>query len=104
MSWHHWIEEHHPQSDINYDYLLELAINSYSLMKKSRKMGHIDRVHYIVMWWYKHKNKFKKYNTTIKLGIALEIHHATVIHYYKRRKISRIYEEETKCIKDFIES
>ena len=97
-------EENHPEADINYDYLLELAIISYSLMKKTRKMGHIDRVHYIVIWWHKHKNKFKKYNTTIKLGIELEIHHSTVIYYYKRRKKSRIYEEETKCIKDFIES
>ena len=34
--------------------------------------------------------KFKKYNTTIKLGIELEIHHSTVIYYYKRRKKSRI--------------
>jgi hypothetical protein len=104
MSWHHWIEEHHPELEIDYDYLLELAITNYNLAKKTRKMGHIDRTHYIIMWWHKHKHRFLKYNTTIKLGMALDIHHATVIHYYKRRKISRIYEEETKCIKDFIES
>jgi hypothetical protein len=103
MSWHHWIKEHHPEAYENYDYLLELAINAYSLKKKCQKMGHIDRAHYIIMWWYKNKHKFKTYNTTIKLGIALEIHYSTVIYYYKRRKISRIYKEETKCIKDFIE-
>lgn len=104
MSWHHWIEEHHPELEIDYDYLLELAIANYNLAKKTRRMGHIDRIHYIIMWWHKHKHRFLKYNTTIRLGIALDINHATVIHYYKRRKKSRIYEEETKCIKDFIES
>lgn len=104
MSWHHWIEEHHPELEIDYDYLLELAITNYNLAKKTRRMGHIDRIHYIIMWWHKHKHRFLKYNTTIKLGIALDINHATVIHYYKRRKKSRIYEEETQCIKDFIES
>jgi hypothetical protein len=104
MSWNDWIKKNTTDRDINYDRLLELTISSYSLDKKTKKMGQKDRVHFLVLWWHKHKNKFKKYNTTIKIGIALEIHHATVIHYYKNRKISRIYEEETKCIKDFIES
>lgn len=104
MSWDHWIKQHVTDKDINYDRLLELATSSYNLDKKSRKMGQKDRVQFIVIWWMSNKNKFVKYNTTTKLGILLNIDHATVIHHYKRRKASRLYEEETKCIKDFIES
>jgi hypothetical protein len=102
MSWDHWIKE--KIVDVDYDRLIELAVSSYNLGKKTRKMGQKDRVQFIVVWWRDNKEKFFRYNTTTKLGALLNIDHSTVIHHYSLRKKSRRYEEETRCIKDFIKS
>jgi hypothetical protein len=102
MSWDYWIKE--KIVDVDYDRLIELAVSSYNLGKKTRKMGQKDRVQFIVLWWRDNKEKFFRYNTTTKVGALLNIDHATVVYHYKSRKKSRIYEEETRCIKDFIES
>ena len=104
MSWENWINIHDTNKEIDYDKLLELVVSSYDLDKKTRKMGQKDRVQFTVKWWLKNKIKFLRYDTTTKIGILLNINHATVIHHYMRRKSSRLYAEETKCIKDFIES
>ena len=104
MSWDYWIKKNTTDKDINYDRLLELAVSSYDLTKKTRKMGHKDRVQFLIKWWLNHKQKFVKYDSLTKIGILLNIDHATVIHHCKHRKASRLYKEETKCIKDFIES
>lgn len=104
MSWKDWIKQNTTDRDINYDRLIELAISSYSLDKKTRKMGQKDRVQFLVLWWLNNKNKFIKYNTTTKLGALLNLDHSTVTYQYTRRKKSKIYEEEIKCVKDFIES
>lgn len=104
MSWNDWIKQNTTDKDIDYDRLLELVVSSYQLDKTTRKMGQKDRVQFTILWWDKNKNKFKKYDTTIKLGVLLDIDHSTVVYHYKKRKKSRIYEEETQCIKDFIES
>jgi len=104
MSWNDWIKQNTTDKDIDYDRLLELAVSSYNLDKKTRKMAQKDRVQFTLIWWEKNKKKFKKYTTTCRVGSLLNINHATVVHHYTSRKKSRIYEEETKCIKDFIES
>jgi hypothetical protein len=104
MSWNNWIKKNTTDRDIDYDRLLELVVSSYNLDKKTRKMGQKDRVQFVLVWWNQNKDKFRKYNTTTRVGALLNIGHATVIHHYAYRKMSSIYEEETKCIKDFIES
>jgi len=103
MSWEYWIDSK-GEKLIDYDKLLELVVSSYDLAKKTRKMGQKDRVQFIAIWWLKNKTKFIKYNSTTKVAVLLNVNHATIIHHYTKRKPSRIYDEETKCIKDFIES
>jgi hypothetical protein len=102
MSWDNWIKNN--TVDKNYDRLLELAVSSYNLDERTRKMDQKDRVQFIIKWWLKNKKKFKKYTNTEKIAGLLKIKHSTVVHHYTYRKKSRIYEEETRCIKDFIES
>lgn len=104
MSWDNWIKNNITEREIDYDKLLEMVVSSYDLDKKTRKMGQKDRVQFIIRWWEKRKEKFIKYNTTTKIGVLLNIDHSTIVYHYKSRKQSRIYEEETRCIKDFIES
>lgn len=103
MSWEHWIKLNTDKA-FYYDRLLELVVNSYSLDKRTRKMGHKDRVQFVVIWWFDNKNKFYKYQTLTSVAALFKIHHATIIHHYSRRKPSRYYEKETECVKDFIES
>jgi hypothetical protein len=104
MSWSNWIKNNTTDKDIDYDKLIELVVSSYNLDKKTRKMAQKDRVQFILIWWEKNKKKFKKYTTTCRVGALLNINHATVVYHYTSRKKSRVYEEETQCIKDFIES
>jgi len=103
MSWDYWIALNSNKA-FYYDRLLELAVSSYDLDKKTRKMGHKDRVQFVLVWWFDNKNKFYKYQTLVSVAKLFKITHGTVIHHYSRRKPSRYYERETECVKDFIES
>lgn len=104
MSWENWIRNNSKEKDIYYDKMLEMVIDSYDLRNRTRKMGQKDRMQFVIVWWLKNKTKFTKYDTVVKVAKLFEVDHATIIHHYTRRKSSRLYEEETKCIKDFIES
>jgi hypothetical protein len=105
MSWEDWLINNGHSNDMSMlDKLLELAVNSYDVGTKSRKMDIIDRKHFLVLWWEEHKDYFTKYHTLTSLGILINIDHATVIHYKKRRKKSRLFNDNTKCIRDFLNS
>ena len=109
--WEVWINNH---SEIpllyftSYDTICELAISSYELDKNSRKHDLKDKVHFFLIWWYANRNKMIKYNVYTRIGLALKIDHSSVMHYCKdgegKRKKSNNFEENTKCIKDFLES
>lgn len=104
MSWDSWIRNNSKEKDIYYDKILEMVIDSYDLRKRTRKMAHKDKMQYVIIWWHRHKTKFIKYDTVVKVAKLFQVDHATIIHHYTRRKPSRLYEQEIKCIKDFIES
>jgi len=106
MSWEDWIMR---QSGLSvektvYDVLSEMAVQSYYLDRKNRKSDLKDRVHCFILWWNKNKPKMKAYNTTISVGRLLNCDHSTVIHYLGKRKPSIMYDENTKCINDFLNS
>ena len=105
MSWENWImrnDEHGPIT--NYDFLLELAVQHYGLSEKNRRQELIDMRHYLVKWWKKNGKKFKRYKSLTAVGASMNLTHCTVIHYVKHRKKSLKYEENTKCICDFLTS
>lgn len=88
-----------------YDALLELAVSSYDLRSKSRKMDLKDQMQYLCLWWSRNKHAMKKYTTLEKVGELLGgKDHATVLHHINKRKPSRNYKQNTECIKDFLES
>jgi hypothetical protein len=87
-----------------HDRLLEMAIDSYGIRDKNRKMEIIDRKHFLVLWWKKNQDLLNKYNTMTSLARLININHATVNHYEKHRKKSRLFNENTDCIRDFLNS
>lgn len=87
-----------------YDLLCEMVVSSYSLNEKRRHMELKDKVTCFLKWWEENKNKMLKYKTTTAIGKILNCDHSTVIHHIKRRKVSRDYNKNTYCIKDYLES
>lgn len=107
--WEVWIVNNHSDvsdSEFNqYDMLLELAVDSYDLKSKSRKMDLRDRVTFVIRWWRKNKEIMRKYNSLQSVADLLNMKsHASVDHHIKKRKVTANYEENVKCIKDFLES
>lgn len=103
MSWEHWIMNQEGVST-HYDFLAELAVSSYNLKDKSRKEKPKDLLHFFVNWWTDNQKKFVKYNSKQDLADFLGIDRTTIIHYQKRRKKSKLYEYNTRCIDDFLNS
>jgi len=106
MSWEDWIirQASNNVEMTSYDFLCELCVSSYSLDKKSRKADLKDRVQFFILWWNVNKPKMSKYNTLTKMGTLLNADHTTVLHYIKRRKPTIMYEQNVKCINDFLNS
>ena len=106
MCWEDWIMREQGLSieKTSYDILCEMAVSSYYLNKRSRKADLKDRVHCFLIWWTKNKRLMKSYNTTTTIGRLLNVDHSTVIHMLKRRKQTIMYEDNTKCISDFLNS
>lgn len=116
--WEAWLfnnadTEHESKKFTGFDHVCELAVQNYLLDSKSRKQALKDQVHYFLLWWKKNKRYMKKYTSTINIGALLKIDHSNVIHYTGRvnepdsigdRKPSLNFEDNTKCIKDFLES
>lgn len=106
MSWEDWIVRQ--ASDENkmssYDFLCELCVSSYNLDKKSRKADLKDKLHFFIFWWNNNKSKMIKYNTLQKIGKLLDVDHTTVIHHLKRRKPTILFDDNVKCISDFLNS
>jgi hypothetical protein len=50
------------------------------------------------------KKKMNKYNSTTALGGLLDCDHSTVLHYIHRRKPTMFYNDNTRCINDFLNS
>jgi hypothetical protein len=99
-------------TESNYDKLCELAVSSYDLDSRSRKMDHQDLVTYMCIWWNSNKRFMKKYTSLASIGFILgERDHASVYHHIRAfserkpgRKVSYKYDENIKSIKDFLES
>jgi hypothetical protein len=103
MSWQHWIMNEQGTAS-HYDFLADLTISSYNLKDKSRKEKQKDLLHCFITWWTDNQNKFIKYNKIIDFANSLGLDRTTIIHYQKRRKKSKLYEYNTLCIKDFLNS
>jgi hypothetical protein len=105
MSWEDWLLNNGHSNEMSaHDRLLEMAIDSYGIRDKNRKMEIIDRKHFLVLWWKKNQDYLNKYNTMTSLARLININHATVNHYEKHRKKSRLFNENTDCIRDFLNS
>lgn len=106
MSWEDWIIRQHSNGfdATTYDVLCELCVSSYNLNKKSRKADLKDKVHYFVIWWNSNKKMMKKYKSQSKIGELLGVDHSTIVHFLRRRKPTILYEENVKCISDFLNS
>jgi hypothetical protein len=106
MSWEDWIMR---QSGLSkdktvYDVLAEMAVSSYELDKRNRKADLKDRCQFFILWWMKNRHKMNIYTSTPTLGILLNSHHSTILHYIHKRKPTIMYEENTRCINDFLNS
>lgn len=88
----------------HYDFLAELTISSYDLKNKSRKEKQKDLIHFFILWWTEHQSKFIKYNSKSDFADSIGIDRTTIIHYQNRRKKSKLYEYNTRCINDFLNS
>ena len=93
-----------------YDMIVDLAISSYTLNERTRKSDHLDRKHFFYLWWYANKGKMSSYNTLAHIADVIGEDHSNVIHYVgtngtngKRKKTGK-FNENTSCIKDFLES
>jgi hypothetical protein len=103
MSWQHWIMNEQGTAS-HYDFLAELTVSSYGLNKKDRRQNKKDLVHFFVIWWTDNQENFIKHKTKSAFSKLLNVHWATVIHYQNNRKRSKLYEYNTLCIKDFLNS
>jgi|LauGreDrversion4_2_1035121.scaffolds.fasta_scaffold50222_3 hypothetical protein len=106
MSWEDWI---YRQSGLSvektaYDILAELAVSSYNLDKKHRKAELKDRCQCFIIWWNKNKHLMNKYKSLHSVGELMNKNHATIIHQLKRRKPTIMYDINTRCINDFLNS
>lgn len=104
MSWEDWLVNNgHIEGSTLHDRLLEMAVNSYDIRKKSRKEYLMDRKQFLVLWWKKNQDMFYTYRTMTSLAELTGFDHSTINHHEKHRKKSRDYEVNTSCIKDFLE-
>tara|TARA_R110002153_G_scaffold380_4_gene1884 strand:+ start:2731 stop:3051 length:321 start_codon:yes stop_codon:yes gene_type:complete len=87
-----------------FDQVMELAVSSYELDKKGRAQIKIDKKHFLVIWWKKNQNQFKKYKTMTNFSKLMRVHHSTINHLNKHRTPSLNYKENVECIKDFLNS
>lgn len=87
-----------------YDKLCELAVSQYNLDKRNRDMDFKDKCQYFYQWWHRNKAKMFFYVSYSEIGRLCKQDHATVIHHVRNRKPSANFEENTACIKDFLES
>lgn len=111
--WTYWINSNTPikdQEGTTLDTLVELCVSSYNLKSKSRKANLKNQVHFFLEWWKEHRHLMKKYRNQSRIGRHLGIDHATVSHYIGRagkpglRKKTADFEENTKCINDYLNS
>lgn len=109
--WFHWLHNHASEKLGNekaryalntYDKLCELAVSSYELQQRNRNSVLKDRCQYFLLWWMKNRKNMKYYVTYTKIGELLGINHATVIHHVSKRKPTAMYNENIKCLKDFL--
>jgi len=104
MSWEDWLVNNgHLKGSSVYDRLLEMVVDSYDIRNKSRKQDHADRKHFVVLWWKKNQDRLNTYYTMTSLAELIGCDHATINHYEKHRKKSRVYEINIECIKDFLD-
>lgn len=104
MSWEDWLVNNgHLKGVTIHDRLLEMAVNSYDIRKKSRKQDLMDRKQFLVLWWKENQDEFSTYRTMTSLAELTGFDHATINHHEKHRKKSADYELNTACIKDFLE-
>jgi hypothetical protein len=74
----------------DYDWILEHASFKFGLRVKTRKQDKIDRLHYLLLFWKKNKNKFLKYKTYESIGDFLGLDHSSIIHYVGDLKNKRL--------------
>ena len=104
MSWEDWLVNNgHITGSSIHDKLLEMVVSSYDIQNKTRKQAHVDRKHFVVLWWKKNQEMLNTYRYMTSLAKLIECDHATINHYEKHRKKSRDYEMNTQCIKDFLD-
>lgn len=101
MSWEHYINcNGYAES---YDEVLEYAISLFPDILKDRSDEHCDVKHYIVNWWHKNKDGFKKFTSTTKMAKLLKLdNHSSILHYIHRRVPTHNYEENIQKIKQII--
>lgn len=103
--WEAWILlSNNKLTECSLDKLAELAVSSYQLKAKRRDEDCMDNKHFFILWWNKNKNRFYNYRTITSLSILLGMNHSTVIHHLRHRKKSFRFEENTKCLRDFLTS
>jgi hypothetical protein len=104
MGWEDWLVNNgHMRGTTIHDRLLEMAVDSYGIRNKSRKMDLMDKKQFIVLWWKKNQDMFNDYHTMTALAHLTGFDHATINHHEKHRKKSKNYVMNTSCIKDFLE-
>lgn len=86
------------------DRVAELAVSSYNLNTRDRHEEYMDRKHCFIMWWNQNRGKFKIYYTITSLAKLLNMNHSTVIHHLRTRKKSFRFDENVKCLLDFLTS
>jgi hypothetical protein len=64
----------------------------------------IDRKHFLVLWWKDNQDYMNKYRTMTSLALLIDVDHSTINHYEKHRKKSRLFNDNTDCIRDFLNS
>ena len=103
QAWMSWMKRNGHIKEITcYDYVLELAVRSYNLNKKSRKQELKDKVQFTLTWWHINKKCFNKYKSVTKVGQLFNMHHTNIVHHYKHRKKSSVWDKSTECISDFL--
>lgn len=106
--WEAWLTRndtaHHNTTAMLFDKLCELAVTNYTLDSKSQNQDLKDRMHFFILWWGDNKSKSEKYYSSAAMDKLLKKKHGTTYHYLNRRKKSYRYEENTECIRDFLES
>jgi len=105
--WENWILNNELKPDSSaalFDKLCDLVVTNYNLDSDSRKSDLKDRVHFFVEWWLENKEKSKRYRSKRSIDRLLKKKHGSVYNYLEKRTKTLNYEENTKCIKDFLES